>query len=129
MRAALFGLLRGAAVKEFASYHLPEQSFVYLLHPMREERVSPARMVGAPDWRMFLMRPGDVEQELLRLHQFKKLEYERKFRFTQKSGRYFGPQWSHDSNRIAFVCTPKTVASRSLLMVCATAQTGGWSCG
>ncbi len=74
--AADFGLLRGVAVKEFASYHLPEQSFVYLLHAMREEHVSPARVVGAPDWRMFLMRPGDVEQELLRLHQFKKLEYE-----------------------------------------------------
>jgi len=25
---------------------------------------------------MFLMRPADVEHELLRLHQFRKLEYE-----------------------------------------------------
>nr|MDP9362245.1 hypothetical protein [Acidobacteriota bacterium] len=37
------------------------------------------------------------------------LEYDRRFRFTQKSGIYFGPEWSHDSNRIAFVCSPKTV--------------------
>jgi Tol biopolymer transport system component len=37
------------------------------------------------------------------------LEYDRKFRLTQKSGVYFGPQWSHDSNRLAFVCSPKSV--------------------
>lgn len=71
-----FGLLRGSVVKEFASYHLPERSFLYLLHAMRDEKVSPGKVVGSPDWRMFLMRPADVEHELLRLHQFRKLEYE-----------------------------------------------------
>jgi hypothetical protein len=71
-----FGLLRGSVVKEFASFHLPERSFLYLLHAMRDERLSPGKVVGAPDWRMFLMRPGDVEHELLRLHQFRKLEYQ-----------------------------------------------------
>lgn len=70
-----FGLLRGSVVREFASYHLPERSFLYLLHALRDEHVSPARVVGATDWRMFLMRPSDVERELLRLHQFRKLEY------------------------------------------------------
>jgi hypothetical protein len=71
-----FGILRGSVVKEFASYHLAERSFLYLLHAMRDEQVSPGKVVGAPDWRMFLMRPADVEHELLRLHQFRKLEYE-----------------------------------------------------
>lgn len=70
-----FGLLRGSAVKEFASYHLPERSFIYLLHAMRDEKVSPRKVVASRDWRMFLMRPGDVERELLHLHQFRKLEY------------------------------------------------------
>lgn len=70
-----FGLLRGSVVKEFASYHLPERSFLYLLHAMRDENLSPSKIVGAPNWRMFLMRPGDIEHELLRLHQFRKLEY------------------------------------------------------
>jgi eukaryotic-like serine/threonine-protein kinase len=37
------------------------------------------------------------------------LEYDRKFRFTQKSGSFFGPEWSHDSTRIAFTCAPKSV--------------------
>lgn len=71
-----FGLLRGTVVKEFASYHLPERSFLYLLHAMRDEKRNPAMVVAAPEWRMFLMRPADVEHELLRLHQFRKLEYQ-----------------------------------------------------
>ena len=71
-----FGLLRGSVVKEFASYHLPERSFLYLLHAMRDEMQSPRKVIDAEDWRMFLMRPADVERELLRLHQFRKLDYQ-----------------------------------------------------
>lgn len=71
-----FGLLRGSVSKEFVSFHLPEKSFLYLLHAMRDEKLSPSRVVASPDWRLFLMRPADVEHELLRLHQFRKLEYQ-----------------------------------------------------
>jgi hypothetical protein len=71
-----FGLLRGAIAKEFASYHLPERSFLYLLHAMRDEKLSPSKVVASPEWRLFLMSPADVEHELLRLHQFRKLEYQ-----------------------------------------------------
>ncbi len=71
-----FDLLRGTISKEFASYQLPEKSFLYLLHALRDERVSAARVVHARDWRMFLMRPADVERELLRLHQFRMLDYQ-----------------------------------------------------
>jgi len=74
--AADFGLLRGGVLKEFASYHLPERSFLYLLHAIRDEKVSPGKVVAATDWRMFLLHPADVEHELLRLHQFRKLEYQ-----------------------------------------------------
>jgi hypothetical protein len=74
--AADFGILTGTITKEFASYHLPEASFLYLLHAMRDESPSPRRMIDSMDWRMFLMRPADVERELLRLHQFRKLQYE-----------------------------------------------------
>ena len=70
-----FGLLRGGTNKEFASYHLPERSFLYLLHAIRDEIQSPRKIIDAPDWQMFLMRPSDVERELLRLHQFRKLDY------------------------------------------------------
>jgi hypothetical protein len=71
-----FGLLRGSVVKEFASYHLPERSFLYLLHAMLEDLQSPAKVVASEDWRMFLMRAADVENYLLRLHQFRKLDYQ-----------------------------------------------------
>ncbi len=71
-----FGLLRGSIAKEFVSFHLPERSFLYLLHAMRDEKLSPSKLVASPDWRLFLMRPADVEHELLRLHQYRKLEYQ-----------------------------------------------------
>lgn len=71
-----FGLLRGTAVKEFATYHLPERSFLYLLHAIRDEAQNPRKVIDAHDWRMFLMRPADIEQELLRLHQYRKLDYQ-----------------------------------------------------
>jgi hypothetical protein len=74
--AAEFGLMQGSVAKEFRSYHLPERSFLYILHALRDAHVGPGRIVAAPDWRMFLMRPGDVEQELLHLHQFQKLRYQ-----------------------------------------------------
>jgi bacteriophage exclusion system BrxA-like protein len=71
-----FGLLRGSVAKEFVSFHLPERSFLYLLHAMRDENVSPSKLAASRDWRLFLMRPADVEHELLRLHQYRKLEYQ-----------------------------------------------------
>lgn len=71
-----FGLLRGSTAREFASFHLPEKSFLYLLHAIRDVEPSPRRLVESPEWRMFLMGPEDVERELLRLHQFRKLGYE-----------------------------------------------------
>jgi hypothetical protein len=74
--AADFGLLKGAQAKEFASYHLPEQSFLYLLHAMTDCEASARRVIDAEDWRMYLMDASDVERELLRLHQFRKLHYE-----------------------------------------------------
>lgn len=71
-----FGLLRGSAIKEFASYHLPERSFLYLLYAFREELRRPRKVLASEDWRMFLMLPSDVERELLRLHQFRKVDYQ-----------------------------------------------------
>ena len=75
--AADFGLLRGGSVKEFAGYHLPERSLLYLLHAVLEhENGSPRRMMDSPEWRMFLVRPADLESAVLRLHQFRSLDYQ-----------------------------------------------------
>ena len=77
LKAAVdFGLLKGSGVKEFASYHLPERSFLYVLYAIHDQLVSPARVINSTDWRMFLMSSSDVEREVLRLHQYKKLQYE-----------------------------------------------------
>src|SRR4030095_8229284 len=58
-RAVDVGVLRGSVVKEFASYHLPERSFLYLLHALRERKQSPRKVIDAREWRMFLMRTSD----------------------------------------------------------------------
>ena len=71
-----FDLLTGTLHKDFASYHLPEQSFIYLLHAMADVEPNARRIIDAEDWHMFLMDTSDVERELLRLHQFRKVHYE-----------------------------------------------------
>ena len=71
-----FDLLTGTLHKKFASYHLPEQSFIYLLHAMADAEPNAQRIIDAEDWHMFLMDTSDVERELLRLHQFRKVHYE-----------------------------------------------------
>ena len=71
-----FGLAKGLAKKEFASYHLPEESFIYLLHAMADVEPNARRIVDAEDWHMFLMDTSGVERELLRLHQYRKVHYE-----------------------------------------------------
>lgn len=71
-----FGLMTGTMVREFASYHLPEEAFVYLLHEMLEVQPNAHAVVHSPDWRMFLMDAADVERELFRLHQYRRLHYE-----------------------------------------------------
>lgn len=71
-----FGLMRGTQVREFTSYHLPDQSFLYLLHAIAEEQFNAQRVVQSKDWRMYLMYPDDVERELFRLHQFRRVRYE-----------------------------------------------------
>jgi hypothetical protein len=73
--ASDFGLLRGTSTREFASYHLPERSFIYILHALRDADISPSAAIASREWRMFLMSPADVERELLRLHQFRRLDY------------------------------------------------------
>ncbi|WP_462320241.1 BrxA family protein [Halochromatium sp.] len=71
-----FGLLQGAQVREFASYQLPDASFLYLLHAMMDREANARRVIDADDWHMFLMDEDDVERELLRLHQFRRLDFD-----------------------------------------------------
>ena len=71
-----FGILTGGIYKEFAPYHLPDESFVYLLLAMKEAEHNARRVIDSPDWRMYLLSSADVEREVFRLHQFRRLSYE-----------------------------------------------------
>lgn len=71
-----FGLLEGHQRRRFSSYHLPEESLMYLLHAMTDQERNVNSMLELPDWHMYLMDAANVERELLRLHQFKRLHYE-----------------------------------------------------
>jgi len=71
-----FGLMTGKVGRRFATYHLPDVSFLYLLHSMAEKEHNASHIIQSPNWRMYLMYPDDVERELFRLHQYRKLEYE-----------------------------------------------------
>jgi len=71
-----FGLMHGSQAREFASFHLPDPSLLYLLHAMSEAEPNARKMIQSKDWRMYLMDASDVEREILRLHQFRNLHYE-----------------------------------------------------
>jgi hypothetical protein len=74
--AADFGLMVGTTAREFTPYHLPEEAFLYLIHAMAEHNPAASAVINSPDWRMYLLSPEDVEREILRLHQYRKLHYE-----------------------------------------------------
>ena len=74
--AADFGLLEGGNIKEIAPFHLPEESLLYVVHDLVDQRASGNDVLADPAWRRFLMSRGELEQELLRLQQLRKLELE-----------------------------------------------------
>ena len=71
-----FGLLQGTTVRKFATYHLPDESFIYLLHAIGELEKNPRKLMDSVEWRLFLMTSADVELTLFRLHQFRRVHYE-----------------------------------------------------
>lgn len=74
--ASDLGLLRGKTVKEIVPYHLPDEALLYVLHWLAEETASTDKALNDIRWRRFLMARHDVEQELLRLHQLRRLRFD-----------------------------------------------------
>ena len=74
--AADFGLLRGKAVKEIAPFHLLDDVLLYVLHDLAGDTASADRALSDTRWQRFLMSRGELEQELLRLHQLRRLRFE-----------------------------------------------------
>jgi hypothetical protein len=81
--ATEFQLMRGRIYKQFSAYQLPDRSFVYLLHALMEREQNTRKVVAAIDWRLFLIKPAEVEEDLLRLHQHGQLHFERAGSFLE----------------------------------------------
>ena len=71
-----FGLLEGSIRRRFRPFHLLDDAMLYLLHAMTAAQPNARRVLDDPDWRMFRLRPEDLERELLRLHQLHRLHYD-----------------------------------------------------
>lgn len=74
--AADFGLLQGRAVKEIAPFHLPDEALLYVLNDLAKETTSAEKILDDVRWRRFLLSRAELEHELLRLHQLRRLRYD-----------------------------------------------------
>jgi len=75
--AGQFGFVQGKARREVRHPAIPDDALLYALYSLWEEVPSTDRLVDSERWRLFLMRPSHIEHELLNLHQFRRLRYER----------------------------------------------------
>lgn len=78
LRAATdFGLLKGTVRREVTHAAIPENAILYALYSLTDRSRSVERLLASERWKLFLLHPPQVEQELLNLHQFRRLHYER----------------------------------------------------
>ncbi len=75
--AGEFGLVHGRARREVGRPLVPEDAVLYAVYSLRERIPNAERLISSDRWRLFLMGPAQVEHELLDLHQFRRLRYER----------------------------------------------------
>jgi len=72
-----FGVLTGAGPqKTFSPLHLSDRSFLYYAHAIAEAERSTSSIPQSKFWQLALIRPTEVVEGLLRLHQFRKLDYQ-----------------------------------------------------
>lgn len=69
-------LLPGTTTRDIASPGMGDDALVFHAHMVAGFEGSAARVVESPYWRSALMRPVDVHAALLRLHQFRRLDYQ-----------------------------------------------------
>jgi hypothetical protein len=71
-----FGLLEGdGPAKTFSSIHLSDELILYFCHTIASEENSASRVLTSELWRLVLFSQDHVHAHLLRLHQFRKLDY------------------------------------------------------
>jgi hypothetical protein len=74
--SADFGFLKGSARREVIHTVIPEDALLYALYSLSERGTGVDRILESSRWKLFLMRPDQVERELLNLHQFRRLHYD-----------------------------------------------------
>lgn len=71
-----FGLLEGEGpTKTFSSVHLSDELILYFCHIIASEENSTSRVLTSKLWKLLLLSQDQVHAHLLRLHQYRKLEY------------------------------------------------------
>lgn len=71
------GVLEGEGpAKRFAMMHFSDELKIYFCHVITEQEGSTSRVPTSHLWRILLQSPASVHEELLRLHQFRKLDYQ-----------------------------------------------------
>jgi hypothetical protein len=71
-----FGLLEGdGATKTFSTVHLSDDLILYFCHMIASEEKSTSRVPTSELWKLLLLSPDQVNTHLLRLHQYRKLNY------------------------------------------------------
>ena len=74
--AAAFGLVEGQPMRRFTNSPIPEDAILYAVYDLMDRVPSVSKAIHSRRWRLFLMKPADVEHELINLHQFRRLRYE-----------------------------------------------------
>src|SRR5271157_2231291 len=71
-----FGLLVGEGPsKTFSSIHFSDELFLYFCHIIATEENSTSRVLSSELWKLLLLSQDQVHANLLRLHQYRKLDY------------------------------------------------------
>jgi hypothetical protein len=71
-----FGILEGKAKKRVAGAYLPTEAFVYIASALHRMGFSGRHLAGHPDWKLFLLTPGEVERLFLEADQLGLLHYQ-----------------------------------------------------
>ncbi len=75
--ATSLGMLEGAGVaRTFSNVAMSDDTLLYYAQLIAEVEGTPIRIVDSSLWRLAYLTPADVHAALLRLHQFKRLDYQ-----------------------------------------------------
>ena len=70
-----FGVLQGAVNKQIAPTYLPVEVFAYVAFFLKQHQASGAKLMDAPDWKLFFLSHEGIERFLIEAHQHGLLEY------------------------------------------------------